>query len=375
MTLVSPTTAGHGAMGMCGQWVGGSSTSVTLNSANAWLAFALPVTGPDLTLNTVRVYCPTNNGTQANIGVSANLCGETSTGLPDSGNIIETRSIAVGNWSAAPFYPEFTGFSTALTAGSRYWVVLKNLASAPATDYPSITQPTTGALPTVGGCITSNANTGWATVQTTDGSAWTTSPRSASGGALWGFSNGGYAGITGPSTSSSMSTKYVYGSRECGAKFTTPPVVKLRVTGLAFNLYKAGTPTQKIRFRLYEGDTLLATTYAGPPVGATPTAGGWVTLFFSSVQVLKPATSYRAVVGEESNSDTVGNMYIPCGASIPDLASQRSVLPFGGTMQMCYLDGTWTDYNVNVPWMGLVLDASDLYGPLAKHTGDLSGGL
>jgi len=334
------------------------------------------------TLSSVSIYCSAVAGTLGNISGTANLCGDAS-GIPNSGTIIETVTVPAGSWPAAGNWVTFSGFTTTLTAGTRYWIVFKNTSAAPATDYPTLRHGSSSTLTTFSN--SSSAKWGWAKNSTTDSGATWPSSSVGTAGLFIGYSDGSYDGLAVSDISGGAAgTGGVYANRESGVVFTTPANAKLNVRGISFFVAYAGTPTGSVRYRLYEGTTLLATTST---MGlANLTSGSWNALYFSSTQTLSPSTVYRAVLSETSQSDSSTNFYRVYEYTIKNDANAKAVLPFGGTLKQTYTaDATanppvFTDVDTKIVPFALILDtdgefaASGGGGGLLTHPG-MTGGM
>src|SRR5262245_49004528 len=107
------------ALGLLGQGQL-NATSVTLNAAGTWYAVSFV---PDLgrTLSTVRVRASAS-GTLGSSDITCDLYDSAGTaGAP--GSAIETGKLPTATISGGQAWRDFTGFSTALTAGQQYYLV------------------------------------------------------------------------------------------------------------------------------------------------------------------------------------------------------------------------------------------------------------
>lgn len=354
------------------------SVNLALNADNTQLAMSF-VPDQNRTLSSVSIYGSAAAGTLGNIAGTANLCADAA-GLPNYTTIIETVTITAGNWPAAASRVTFSGFTTALTGGTRYWIIFKNTSSVPGTDYPTLQYAGNSGLPMYVG--SSSAKWGWSKVHATDAATFTTSALTNVSGLFVGYSDGGgsYAGLALNSINAAGSTTRVYSNRESGVMFTTPANVKLNVRGVAFMAAPNGTPTGLLRYRLYQGTTLVATTASIGAV-ANATAGSFPILYFSSTQTLEPATSYRVVLSETTQADAFTNSYSTYEYNIANDANARAVLPFGGTLQQTYTTDatgsppTFVDVNTVICPFALILDTDGPFtAPAAAGGGGTSFG-
>jgi hypothetical protein len=153
-------------------------------------------------------------------------------------------------------------------------------------------------------------------------------------------------------------TQTTYSTREVGVKFTTPTNGKFRVIGITFFIFRNGTPTGNLRYRLYNGTSLVDTTVSTVPNTQTTNGNAqYIPLYFSTTQSLSANTTYRITIAESSQSDTSSNYYSSYKYTCGTDTGYSSLLPFNGTFQKTYYDGSsWTDYSDQIYACGLILE-------------------
>ncbi len=323
--------------------------SQSINAAATWVAFSF--IAAHASLNEITV-ANTLTGTLAAADITCSIYTDGAGGVP--GTNLETQ-----NCAATPVggFNTWTGFTTSLTVGDRYWAVFKNLNGTPASNFLGMRYPAAGAFPITAG---SNVIQGWAKRHSTDsGSTWAAGNVAGSAAVFLAYDTAGtpvYDGFSGYSTAIST-TERVYGGREYGVIFTTPSTGNFNVTGANFFLYRNGTPTVDAVYKLYEGTTLVATSENNPINNTASGAVYWTSLAFSSTITLTNNTSYRLVIAEPSNSDTSSNYYATYRYLLSTVTGVQNVLPFNGSLQQTYYNGSsWTEDSGYICPFGLILD-------------------
>jgi hypothetical protein len=331
-----------------------STATLALSAAATWLAISFKLS-EDKTLSKVRARISAIAGSISAGNITCTLYNDSS-GSP--GTSIEVAPTNPTYTASA--WNEWAGFTTALTAETMYWIVFKNLQGTPASNNPTFLF---GAANT--GCVQIGNTSAWCSMgkrQTADsGSTWTTSPLAAIGGGLrLEFNDGTFYGAPVHTMTGIAAASGVFGTREYGARFTTPLGTQMRITGIGALIVKTGTPTQAMRFRLYEGATLVATTNTIPQVLVTN--NGYHSAYFSSIQTLKANTLYRIVVSEVSQSDTSANVYRPYTYTIENDANSKALFPWGWqrteTADATANPVVWTDTDTDIPIIYMTVDSS-----------------
>jgi len=316
------------AIGYMGGGFGAS--NFTLNSATAAAAYS--IIGNGKTLTGIRLNLSAINGTVNGSNVQVSLCGDTN--AAPNATCDNTTTLASGTISAG--VKDFT-VSKALTFGTTYWVVVKNLNSTPTTNYPTIRAITNSTGQWNGTDVRTH---GWRFRTTTDGSTWTVTPLADASGMRFAYSDSTYSGLMLTSQTGPMKA---YGGTSVGALIAAP--ASGTILGLSFYIVKTGTPTGTLSYSIYAGSstTPLATTYS-IPLGEVYTSGAMIPLYFSSPVTVVEGTSYHVVISN-SAADSSSNCYsLYTGAMDTDVAS-LALRPMG--IQATSFDGTTRTDNPN----------------------------
>lgn len=305
-----------------------------------------------VTLNTVRAYV-TITGT---LGASDLVCDiySDANGLPNA----SLASVTLGAVPATGWIT-FSGFTQALTAGTPYHIVFRNANASPTSNYatyifstPSLFQ---GSLSQ--GTVGSNLY-GWNAIRSTNsGTSWSVWQACIAGVRL-GYSDGTFDGML--LRTWSGATDLIYSTRASGVKFTTPATwPTLNVAAVSFTMGgRGGSPSGNAQAQIYTGasPTLLATSDTSVPPGNVGASATCV-FYFSSPVAIPANTIIRVVVSETANSDTSSNYYGLSEFLIDSDANSVAMLPFGGTYQKTYFDGTsWIDTQTSLHGCRLILD-------------------
>jgi hypothetical protein len=328
--------------------------TLALSAAATWGAFQFNVKSA-LTLSNLHIFLAktgTVNAGEVRVDIYSDNAGTPNVSLA---NVTNAGTLANG-WN------DFA-FSLALSAHTAYWVVIRNLAGTPASNFPTMRWSTNGGGP----LHMNNSGTGynWCKRHSTDSGATWAGATNANifPAARFDFSSGDYGGI--PFESAAVdTTNTIFAARELGNLFTTPANVRLVVTGVTASMFRAGTPTGNLRYRIYKGTTLVATSGEVIP-GVIVNAAGMVPGYFSSPVTLEPATAYRFVACESSQSDTTTNSYRLGVYTMENTATSLALKPHNGTVKKTYLNGTWTDTATDFCSMALLLDQDATFYPVA----------
>ena len=324
---------------------GNSSATLALSAANTWLAYSF-VPDQSKTLNAIRAFASLINGSLATTDITCDLYSDIG-GFPgaslESRNTI-TSPLAAGTWG------EWTGFTTALTAGTRYWLVFKNVNGVPGTNFPTFRHGGNDTWSRFG--MGTSGAWGWAKRHSTDGGvSWAGTTQTATFGWRLQYSDGTYDGMPASNTASATAAANgVYSAREWGAIFTSPASAVLNIRGIGMMLGKVGAPSGNARYRLYTGATpTLIDTTASIPNGSI-TNGNLYVAYFPATHAVAPGTVVRLMLGETAQADTSSNTLGGYELTIDNDANSRALLPLEGTMWKTYFDGsTWTDTNTILP--------------------------
>jgi len=287
-----------------------NTSSLSLNAAATWLALQF-YSEQAKTLNTVRLNLQSKTGTPTAAGCTCDLYSDNGSGNP-SGTSLESRP--ADSVPANGLWMQWSGFTTALTAHTSYWLVFKNNTATPASNFPTYQWGGTGVGNTnLMGNWSSTVNFwGWNKVQTgNSGGTWTTGQNAVMGPRL-GYSDGTYdgmpvSGLTRPTNA--LTTDSSFGKQEAGVKFNVPANMKFNCKAVWFNMCKVGSPGN-LTFKIYQGTTLLATSLAIPAgiIGGS-TNDTWTAYFASPVQLTSANNPYRLTMVDATSADTSTNRY------------------------------------------------------------------
>lgn len=312
-----------------------------LNSATTFLGFSF-VCHKAIALAAMRVYVGIKSGSPNDIRASLYL---DNNGIPNpSGAVAGTEttgaSVSAVGWVGFDFNIDYTD----LISGQRYWVVLKNYTSTPASNYPTIAY---GTPAFVGGVVSDNPSWGFSKATTTTGdSGW--GSVSTGCGCVFELSDGSKYGIP---ASASAATSISSGTTEAG-EVITAPTTGLVVVGVDVILYKSGSPTGGCKVKLYVNRNLVAVSEEIPVVSISTTRYRYQFVFSRPIAV-PPGAEIRAVVAPGNYSS--GNYYVLRKMSW----SPEDVDMLPGMSGCVTTDGgvTWSDDATSVHPIGLLLQA------------------
>ncbi len=332
----------------------GGMNTAALSATGTWTDTGV-VLRTTKTLNKVKLYLSAVSNSPIAADASLELQADTGNGVA-SGTSLETE-VASGVPTAAA-WNEWTGFTTSMTAGTRYHFVLKNLNGTPATNHFTHQFLGTSGSGGIGSTTiaSNNYSWGWSVRSSTDsGTTWSSTGGGAAAIRLE-FSDGSFAGF--PVQNLGLDNSNIsYGTREVGTYVVTPSAQPtMRVIGVTFPIQRGSTPGD-LRYRVYTGasPSLLATTY-------TATAGNvndgerWTALMFvGGVQTIAANTIIRVVAGTVSGGDG-SNYWRNYKYTIENNANSKALTPFG-TSKLTYFDGsTWAETDTAFFPFGLILD-------------------
>lgn len=349
------TNAGESTYGVIYATNQGTVVSTAISAAATWGAFSLPMSH-DKTINSLRLFIATYTGTLAATDIEVHVFSNTiATHQPNASlasSATFTGTMATGNWI------EFTGFSQALVANTVYWVVVKNVNGTPASNNITIRNSTNASGPVSLGGITSF----YKKVSTDSGGTWGSTNSNILPSFVAVFSDGSYAGSTFESVVNT-DTDRVYSARELGDYFTTPNA-KLAVKGVGGQLIKSGTTTGDLRFRMYEGTSLVSGgTTTSIPLAQVLTTVDRLVAYFPTTLTLAPNTVHRVVMSETTQSDTSSNYYASTSVVSETSTTYQKLRPMAGSWYKTYYDGSsWTETSTRFIPMWLILDNDTTYG-------------
>lgn len=329
-----------------------------VNAAADW--FALSFT-PDSgrTLSAVRAFVSAVAGTLGASDITCDLYDSTgSLGAP--GASVEAGKVPSATITASGWY-DFTGFTTALTAGLKYYAVFKNVNGTPASNNPTFRGIGLGTPTLTLGGNSSRFGWTWAT-STNSGGSW--SQVGTQTGVRIAYADGTYDGLPVSNTAAAAVTDGVYSTRESGVKFTTPPNGVLKVAGLAICMAsRTGVPTGNVQLGLWSGSTPSLVAYTNPVPLAVATTAQWVYAYFSSTQTVQPGTVLRVTLAETAQSDTSATYYKNQEITWDTDVNSTALLPWEGACVKTYFDGSsWTDTSGSIFAHALLLDPAGEFG-------------
>lgn len=343
---------------------------VGVGTSNYRIAMAFVPIG-NLTLSKIRVRAGKSSGTLGTSDFVCEIYASGTNGKPTGSALASSTTVSPAINSGGDTCYTFSGFSYALTTGTQYFAVFKNANGSPGSNnfYIDLIKGGTNAFQ-IGG---------------TGARTW----ESSDGGSTWGTGKEGVTNINveySDGTTQGIVFEYwrypgqggygVYGARECGVKFTVGDV-PIRIIGGASHIYYTGAPTGNIRCKLYQNTTLIATSGSFPYgvlgyFGVQP-------FFFDGEYELAKNTSYRLVWCETTQSDASTDRYDVANIKVPTLTENRQNLPFGGTWQGTFFDGSsWTDSDNEISNGALILAEpfnGAAAGYSARGSSALNGGL
>lgn len=330
-----------------------ATSTLALNAAATWLAFSFLAPPGGKTVTSVRLYLTAVAGTLQTTDLTCDVYSDTP-GNPNA----SLGSVNLGSAPVGAGWVTFTGLNVVTTAGTQYWIVLKNADGTPGTNFatfgylagalPSLLSPKSISNKSGSNCICSTTNSG---------TAWTANNNGAAGFRL-GYGDGSYDGLPLSAASTAAIANKAFGSNLVGVQFATPAGPSLKVAGLAFQLEAVGTPTGYPVFSLYQGATLLGSTPNLVCNVPATTASDWFFNYFSSDITLSPSTTYRAVFGD-SAADSGTNYFLAGNLFSYDTDSNSlPLLPFEGTTEVATYNGsTWTATQGYLTPFALILDS------------------
>lgn len=238
-----------------------------------------------------------------------------------------------------------TSFTTALTEGTNYYIVIQNGNSTPGSNNFAIRS----SSPLPSEVITGSAmsNTAGATMN----------PASAGvGGWRVAFSGGAYWGVpVGPQT-----TRDIYGtSNWVGSQLQTPAGMKTRIKGIgACRLFRSSSPTEGLRVSMYTGQTSpsLVTTSGTIPDSHFSTNATCVQFLFSSVQEINPETWLTFMFRQGADGGTSTNKYTIASYDIDNTTESKALLR--NQRYASYNGSTWTFDDTEFIPIFLILDTT-----------------
>lgn len=326
----------------------------------------------------IKVFASAVGGTLGANDLVADLWSDNAGVGPNTGSAsIESRNTVTATPTGAAWV-EFTGFTatSTLTAGTQYWIVLRNANVTPTVNFPTY-RYTGGTSPV--SVIGTGAGMGFIKWHTTDGGAtWITAATTITGWRIE-FSDGTFMGE--PISNVTTTTgDYVYAAREVGVMLTTPPNATINIIGVAFSVARVGSTQGSLRFRLYTGNsatpTLLATTPLIPRLNLASTST-WTVAYFATPQTVTGGTVLRAVWGNSSGGGDTSNAYLSTTYTIDNTAASKALYSLGGVgfQKTLSTDGiTFAETDTSLFPFALILDTNGEFTATGASASGVIGG-
>ncbi len=357
--------------------VGGVVSLREVSSSTRLIAFGY-LAPESKTLTNIRICVADVTGppatTDAHIDVYASTAG---TGVPNLGGGALASATVDASTNGCK---TSTAISLAVTAGTQYWFVISNANVVPLSFYFSVrVLPAQGAGLGGSGLSPVDVPMGAFTQESSNGgTTWTALQRNNSALYRLTFSDASFLGA--PMISMAQggvpvdSADRVYSTREVGNKFITPGGADLNMNCISFSAAAIGTPTGSLRYRLYQGTTLIPSNFllVTKPLSSSTT----VTLCDTTVHTLTAATTYRIAMGETAQSDADTDSYGPTRFDWDSDADSLSLKPFNGTISKTVCTGScdggsWTDTSTSFYQMQILLKSGDEFAGATPGAGGI----
>lgn len=252
---------------------------------------------------------------------------------------------------------EVTGFSTALSGGTPYALLIRNMnAVDPALNYFVVMQP---YAPAVGASLPSaTVALGWVSSATYGGDA--SQSGGHSGGYRLEYSDASFEGL--PLESVALSD-HAAGTTIVGSRYVIPAGIAPRVKCIALAVATDGTPAADLVVKLYTGadgsESLAGTSEAmGQNYVSSSTATNGRMACFSSAVALSANSVVRVMASSEGSTGT--NSYVFSKVSIQDSAGSKALV-FGGAKYCTYNGSSWTYTDTAFIPVAFILDPVQPY--------------
>lgn len=329
--------------GMTINTLGIGSSTLALNTAGTFLAFGF-MAEQAKTVNSVRVNLSAIAGSLIASDLTCEIQSDSGSNAPSNATIAG-GSAQPANASPVAGFIQFDGFIATLTAGTQYWLVLKNANGTPGTNTPTyrwFTSVYSGfAVPTLianSGTVGGLGTYALTKLQTTNsGTSWGTSASQVAGWTIL-YSDGTYDGFPISANSPTVTDAKVFNtgaaSNEAGIKFTwMNSAANLKAVWVnAAN--SAGVGPFKVR--VYEGSstsacTLKAESETFAAAQLQTNLGTGIVAHFSSPVVLNPNQTYRVVLADASSTGSSAKYCTPTELTV-DSSCPAALMPFDDTL-------------------------------------------
>lgn len=320
-----------------------------LNAAPATLKLAYSFTALDTNIDYFWISVGTVYGTDANRKVTFTLQSD-SGGVP-SGTDLVTPYEQVGGFAtntSKQITPAWSGVS--LTVGTRYWVVVSNTATSPATDYIQIVR----MIPTPLHLSLTTYNTTGApyTRRSFNGTNWTTTVATDHTTLTIRYTSGKTQGLRATRANTYDSEWLVNGTRRVGFEFSCPPYAGLNIVGVSVGIMACASA---LAMNIFINRALVASS---PSVAGTVSTANGVVMFPVKVSVMPGDTVGVMSDALPSSSLQIGGELLTNHA---DFISRR---PMDAKIVKLDNETTWTTSNLVIPFAQIYLDAGQPFAPL-----------
>lgn len=311
-----------------------NSSTLALSTANTWGAYSWNQAETKI-ITGFMFNVSALSGTASLVSATLELQAD-SAGSP-SGTALDTTVMPAGSFTIAGWYEAVFAGGVLLTAGLRYWVVIKPIA----TNYPTL-QNWPSFFP---------GTDRFARKSSTDGVPTWSAATSGQSGFLPKFSDGylGFSGYSGGVINAGVQNRFYNGS-EVGAKFISPDCT-LQVIGINAILRRF-INCGNLVFKLYLNNSLKATTFTIPQYEIT-TAAITISANFSSPIQIPPKSNVR-ITATTDGGDSASNYGGLNGGFYNTALPQNS--PLAGNLMFTRLAaGSWVDTPGTIPTIQMIL--------------------
>jgi len=322
----------------------GTFVAENLNAAPATLMLGYSFIADDLHLSYFWTNIGAVYGTDANRKITFELQADDGAGIPSGTALCSFEQI--GGWTAETqkkIQPSWS--ATTLTPGARYWIVCKNTATAPATDYVQLYR---GQVKSLVITETYNAISAPFIRRQFNGTNWTTVALAHYTTLTLKYTSGLLSGMAQRKSIPYDGAYVVTSTRSIGAQITVPlnsPVLNIRGVGLSFS----GIHTSKIR--AYINRAFVAeSSYANP---------GLVAQYSNLPMSLSVGPGDTLALMSETGTWSAMQ---PGGSIITDDTDFRSMQLWSGCH--CKIEsGVWYTNSLYIPSLTLYLDKDQPFSP------------
>jgi len=264
---------------------------------------------------------------------------------------------------------EATGFSSAMTTGATYALLIRNMNSTPASNYFTIMVP----YAPMGAAVL--------TTGTIFGLGWNYSTTWGSGAAYFSwygavgyrleYSDGTFEGCPLESVATS---DYIAGSNLVGARYVAPAGVAPRIKCVAVAVATNSTPAADMVLKVYTGadgsETLAATSSSWGQIYVASSTSTVPRMVCFSSAIAVPAGGVVRVMGSSTGSSGSYG-YLLSKVAIQNSSGSKALV-YGGAKYATYNGSAWTYTDTAFVPMAFVLDPSQPYsagGGSARSTG------